>query len=176
MEKSKNNGRIVIGKIIKPQGIKGELKICPLTDNILRFNGLKHIYLGSEDNLREIKNIRISGDDVFMFIEGIISRNDAEAARNLYISVDRENAVKPKEGSYFITDMIGCKVYAEDDEYLGTVKDIIQNGAADVFEISLNGKIYMFPFVDGLAAEIDIANKKITVCKKRFDEVACYED
>ena len=169
-------GKIIIGKIIKPQGIKGEVKIFPMTDDALRFKTLKEIYLANEQTPRKVIQTRISGQDVFMLIEGIIIRNDAEEIRNCSISINKEDAVKLDSGRYFIFDVIGSKVYTQKGNLIGTVKDIIKSRAADVYEISDKGKTFMFPLVDDLVLEMDIKAKKIVVEEKRFNEVVCYED
>lgn len=167
--------KIIIGQISKPQGIKGEVKIYPLTDSVSRFNGVKEIYIEGIEPPKKVMGLRINANDVFMFIEGVITRNDAEDIRGKYISVDRKNAVSLEKGKYFIADIIGCKVYDNKGAYLGIVKDIIKGRSADVYEIK-GEKNIMFPHVEGVILNTDVKNKKITVDEKRFQEVACYED
>lgn len=168
--------KIVIGQISKPQGIKGEVKVNPLTQDINRFSGLKDIYLGDEKQLRAVRGCRIAADSVYMFIDGILSRNDAEMARGLYISVSKNDAIPLNEGEYFISDIIGCKIFGNNGIYLGTVKNITNSGSSDVYEAENKGKRILFPFIKKLNAEIDIKNKKITVSEKAFSEVVCCED
>lgn len=168
--------KLDIGKIAKPQGIKGELKIIPLTDNIERFLDLKEIYIDKEIEKRKIRGCRINQNNVYMYIDGIISRNDAEKYRGVYLSIDKKDAISLNQNQFFIVDIIGCKMYNEKGEYLGQVKNIMQNGAAaDVFEVK-GEKNFMIPFVNGLTETVDIEHKKIIVKGKRFLEVVCYEN
>jgi 16S rRNA processing protein RimM len=168
--------KIAVGQILKPQGIRGEIKVNPLTRDINRFSSLKEIYLGEEDKPRVVRGCRIAGGAALMFIDGILNRNDAEKTRGLYIYVSKDNAVTLQKGENFICDVIGCKIIGDDGVYLGTVKSIFNNGAADVYEIENGGKSIMFPYIRKLNAEIDVKNKKITVSRKIFEEVACCED
>ncbi len=168
--------KIVIGQIAKPQGIKGEIKITPLTEDISRFTSLKEVYLGTETRQRTVSGCRIANNSVLMYIDGILTRNDAEAARGQFISIDKENALPLSKGEYFISDIIGCKIYDQGGAYLGIVKNIIKNGAADVYEAEKDGKTFMFPYIERLQAAVDIQGKKITVNGTAFSEVACYED
>jgi len=168
-------GKIVIGEILKPQGIRGELKVLPITEDIARFDDLNEVYVGGESRKRKVRGCRILRGFVYLFIDGILTRDDAEKIRGQLLSVDREDAIPLKENEFFIADIIGCGIFDEEGTYLGKVKNVLKSGAADVFEAELEGKGFMFPFVEGLA-EIDVNEKKITVNSKRFREVVCYED
>lgn len=167
---------IIIGQITRPQGIKGEIKVYPLTQNINRFLQLKEIYLGEEKQTRAVRGCRLAGNNVLMFIDGILTRNDAESVRGLLISVDKEDAISLEDGEYFVSDIIGCKIYSDDGIYIGIVTDIINNGAADVYQVDSNGKNIMFPFIKRLNAQVDVNKKTITLNGKAFWEVACSED
>lgn len=170
-----NMDKIIIGQISKPQGIKGEVKVNPLTGDITRFLKLKEIYLENESNPRAVRGCRIASNSVLMYIDGILTRNDAELARGKNISIDKTDAIPLKEGEYFISDIIGCKIYG-DNVYLGTVTEVLSYGAADVYQAEKEGKKFMFPFIKALNANVDIKNKTITLDKQRFSEVASYED
>ena len=104
---------IVIGEIVKAQGVKGELKIMPMTDNEERFLKLKSVVIDGET--RDVTSARVSPNGVFITINGVDDRNAAELLRGKKISVTRENAVKPPKGRYFIVDLIGIVVVIEGD-------------------------------------------------------------
>lgn len=163
--------RIEIGIVSKPQGIKGELKIKSLTDENSRFTKLKKVYIGNEE--KKVLAVRVNGSEVFMAIEGIADRNAAELYRGRSVSVDRENAVQPQKGSYFIVDVIGCKVVGKSGRVYGAIRDVLQYGAADVFELDCGT---MFPFLERVVESVDVERKQITVFEDKFDEVALYED
>lgn len=168
------DNRLVIGEITRPQGVRGELKVTPLTDNPSRFLDLKNIYIDSVKY--EVKKARVNDGYAYIYIEGINDRNTAENFRNKQILVDRKDAVKLEEGRYFIVDIIGCEVYVE-DELIGTITDVLQYGSADVYVInSLKDGELMVPAIKKLLLSVDVENKKIICDKKTFGEVCVYED
>ena len=164
---------IVVGVILRPQGIAGEVKINPLTDDVKRFSGIK--YLITDDGIRHaVKSVRINGGVAYVRFEDVTDRNAAELLRNSEVSVRRADAVKLPEGRHFIVDIIGCEVLC-DGESLGKVTDVLQNGCADVYCVR-GAKDLMFPIAEGVILDTDTDKKRIVVDRKRFSEVVCYED
>ncbi len=162
---------ITVGEILKAQGIKGEIKIKPLTDSIDRFNKLKAVYIGGVPY--KIRSKRVNGRFVYLGLFGVDDRNAAEALAGKNLDIDDVNAIQPEEGAYFIKDIIGCEVRRE-GKLLGKITDVLQYGAADVFKIE-GEKNVLFPFLNRVIDLIDVKNKEITV-NSYFDEVAVYED
>ena len=118
-----------IGVIVKPQGIKGEVKVQPLTDDINRFKKLKEVII--DDKTYRVTNAVIGGGTVFLSLFGISDRNTAETFRGKYLHVNRENAVELEEGRYFIVDVIGCVLFDSEGSEIGEVIDIVKkNGGA----------------------------------------------
>lgn len=162
-----------IGLIVKPQGIRGELKVQPLTDDINRFKKLKDVII--DDKTYRVYNAVIGGNTVFLSLDGIIDRNTAETFRGKFLRVKRENAIPLEEGRYFITDIIGCTLLVE-DEKIGEIIDVF-SARTDIFTVKCeNGKIMRFPFLKDAVLCVDVINKVITADKKRLSEIACYED
>ncbi len=162
-----------IGLIVKPQGVKGEVKIQPLTDDINRFKKLKSALIDGKSY--SIERVTIAGNAVFLALSGIYDRDIAESLRGKFICVDRENAVKLPKDNYFIVDIIGCKLYSG-DELIGEVIDVASS-RTDVFTVKCSdGKIMRFPFLKDAVKCVDIENKKIVANAKRLGEISCYED
>lgn len=138
------NDYITIGQIVRAIGIKGEIKVKPITDNIARFKLLKIIYINSKPH--KIERCRIDKDFVCLKIGGIDDRNSAEALKDAFIEIDRVNAVPLEDGSYFIADIIGCNLLDDCGEKLGKITDISQYGAADVFTVFDGKRTARFPF------------------------------
>ena len=166
--------KLKVGLIVKPQGIKGEVKIQPLTDDINRFKNLKEVII-DDKNYRVLKAV-IGGGTVFLTISGISDRNTAETFRGKFLDVTRENAVPLEEGRYFIADIIGCELLNDKGEKLGQITDVTPN-RVDVITIKkTDGKIMRFPFLNDLVIDVDIINQKMTVLAKRLAEVSVDED
>lgn len=160
---------LTIGTILKPQGIRGEVKVKPYTDYAEDFKGLKRIFLDDEE--MKVLSVRIGAGAVFLGLKGVPDRNAAELLRGKDVLIPREDAPDPGEGRYYIADLLGSELFTETGELLGVLKDIRQ-AATDVYTLEKDGKEILFPAVKGVITELDVENKRITVDKKRFDEVA----
>lgn len=166
--------KLTIGVIVKPQGIKGEVKVHPLTDDVLRFKKLKEVII-DQKNYR-VEKCTIAGNVVFLALSGITDRDTAETFRGKYLHVLRENAVPLPKGRYFIVDIIGCKVIKDGGEEVGEVIDITSS-RTDIFTVkTVDNRVLRFPFLNDLVTSVDVKNKTVIVNSKRLGEVSCYED
>lgn len=163
-----------IGFIVKPQGIKGEVKVEPLTSEITRFKNIKEVYI--DDKPVKVLNSKISGDTVFLSLFGVADRNNAELLRNKYISVKREDAIELEKNSFFIADIIGSTIFNDENEKVGKVVDVLSL-KTDIFTvITESGRIMRFPFLKDLIIKVDLENSILVLSKKRLSEVCVYED
>jgi 16S rRNA processing protein RimM len=155
-----------IGQIVNTSGLKGFLKVIPLTDDITRFEDLKTVYIQEKKDLVEFKiqEVKYSKNMVLLKLEGIDDIGEAEKFKNFYIKINRKDAVELEEDSYFIVDIIGCKVFTDENEFLGKVIDVFQTGSNDVYTVKNNeDKEILLPAIEDVIKDIDIANKKIVV-------------
>ncbi len=118
-----------IGQIVNTSGLKGVIKVKPFTDDITKFNNFKTIYISIKKELKEFKieQVRFSKNMVFLKLEGIDTIEEAENYRNLYLKVKRDKDEELEEGSYYIVDILGCKVYTDEQKELGKVIDVFRN-------------------------------------------------
>lgn len=155
-----------IGQIVNTSGLKGVIKVKPFTDDITKFNNLKTIYISIKKELKEFKieQVRFSKNMVFLKLEGIDTIEEAENYRNLYLKVKRDKDEKLEEGSYYIVDIIGCKVLTDEQKELGKVDDVFSTGSNDVYVVKDEvGKQILLPAIKEVIKNIDIENKTITV-------------
>lgn len=165
--------RLTIGNISKAQGIKGEVKIAPLTDDVSRFKKLKSVYLDGE--VYKVKSVKILPSGIFIAFEGIDDRNGAELLRNKEIQIERKDAVDLPKDRYFIVDIIGCQVYT-DDEKVGKLKDVLQYGSADVYVISTSKGNAMIPAIERIIKQVDVENKKIILDKDAWNDLVVFDE
>ena len=165
--------KIEIGKVLKAQGIKGEIKLACFVDDASMLKNVKQVYIGAKNYV--VSHVRCGGEFCYMLLDGISDRNAAESLRNWTVYADKENVSLPKN-RYFIDDLIGCKVLTNDGTTVGEVKNILQYGAADVFVCNGDNGEVSFPFLNDLVLSVNIESKTIAVDVKRFVEVAVYED
>ncbi|MCI8961323.1 MAG: 16S rRNA processing protein RimM [Clostridia bacterium] len=160
------NDFLEIGQIVNSYGIKGFFKVVPFTDNITRFDDLKNIYIEKNKKLekKEIEEVKYHKNLVLLKIKGIDDINDTEQYKNCYLKIDRKNAAKLPEDSYFITDIIGIEVFTEDGELLGNVIDVFPTGSNDVYVVKDElGKQILLPAIGDVVKKVDIISKKMTV-------------
>lgn len=155
-----------IGKITNTHGVKGEVKVFPLTDDVKRFELLKQVYIERENKL-EVYNIERVSYFKGLAIIKLKEINDMDSAKLLkdkLLKIDRKDAVKLPENSYFICDLIGASVYEENGNHLGILKDIIKTGSNDVYMVeNVNSKPILIPALKTVVRDISVENKKITV-------------
>ena len=163
-----------IGLITKPQGIKGELKVNPLTDDVSRFSRLKKVLIDGVEH--KVLSAKIGSDAVIISILGVTDRNSAELFRGKFLCVERKDAVKLPENTYFVADIEGSTLVTDEDRVVGTIIEVTE-ARTDVFTVkTVDNRILRFPFLKDLLVSVDIENKVVTVKEKRLGEVSCYED
>ena len=145
--------RLTIGEVLKPQGIRGELKIKTFTDFPEDVKAFKTVYI--DDTPYKILSFRVGTDGAaYVGLRGIPDRNAAELFRGKKIEGAREDAPALNEG-----------------EFLGVVKDVT-NLSSDIYTLEKDGKNILFPAVNGVVVKVDLENKKLIVNKTKFDEIA----
>ncbi len=159
---------IKVGKVLKAQGIKGELKLSCLLDSPKMLMQVKQLYLSN--NLHNVSKIRSDGTFVFVQFSDILDRNTAELYRGWDVYCEKSLLQLPN-GSYFVDDVIGCRVVLNDGNDVGEVVDILQYGAADVYVCKGKMGEVSFPALKDLLISVDVDEKKIVLDKNRFEEV-----
>lgn len=168
------NEKLKIGLITRPHGIKGEMRVTPLTDDPARLKRLKNVIV--EDKTYGVTCARVAADAVYLSLSGVTDRNAAELFRGKFLLIERKDALPLDEYSYFISDIIGCRVVDEKGEYLCTVTDVV-SAKTDIFTATAEGgKTVRFPFLRDALVKVDVENRTITVNAKRFGEISLYED
>ena len=165
-----------LDQVLKPQGIKGELKLRPFVDDLARFSELTHVYLkqGSEYICRKVEYSRIYRSFAYIKISGCEDRNQAEMFRGFYLYIDREHATPPAEGGFYIADLIGMDVFDNTGTKLGNVADVFNTGAADIYVIK-GARGFLFPDAPGVILKTNLAARKIILDAVRLKEVAVYD-
>ncbi|SFC73255.1 ribosome maturation factor RimM [Clostridium uliginosum] len=149
-----------IGQIINTHGIKGEVKVYPLTEDVQKFKKLKNVFVDGVE--RNILSVKFQKDRVILKIEGIDSMNDAETYKQKYLEIPR-SAEKPlEEDTYYVTDLIGCIVYDTENVELGEIFEVLSTPNNDVYWIK-EPKELLIPVLKDIVLSIDINEKKIVI-------------
>ena len=155
-----------VGIITSTHGVRGEVKVYPTTDDPRRFRRLKEVVLdtGREKLNLEIEGVKFFKQFVILKFKGLDNINDIEKYRQKSLHVTRKNAVRLQRDEYFIADLIGLKVQDEDGTELGTVKDVIETGANDVYEVEMaDGRSLLLPAIKQCILNVDVENGMMQV-------------
>lgn len=166
-----------VGKIVRPHGIKGAVKLETITTDNSRFASLTEAYIEEKGTYRPVKVVPVSHtpDSAIVMIEGVTDRNSAEAMRGKFLCVDRAHAAKLPEGRFFTEDLIGCEVYDSNGKYLGKLTDVMLRPANDVYEIKDKASTLIVPALKRLLKSVDVEAKKIILDTAVLSEVGFYE-
>lgn len=163
----------LVGKVLKPQGIQGEIKILPFLDTAEEFARLTKVIINDKEY--PLLSMRVSNKFVYAKLKGIEDRNAVEELRECEIFVSKKDAPKLPKGRYYIDALLGSTVWVG-KEMLGTLTNILQYGSADVYEVqTVQGRV-AFPLLHSLIVEINEKENKIVLDDKEFVKVAVYED
>lgn len=153
-----------IGAIIKPHGVHGEFKVYSTTDDNQRFKKLDSVIVRTEKTefTAKVVSAKASDTDVILKLEGYDTPESIEKLRKAELYVTRDNAVKLNRDEYFVADLIGLKVFDIDEEKeLGTLTDVLQTGANDVYEVTMSesepvGKKVLIPAIKECIKSVDV--------------------
>lgn len=155
-----------VGVISNTHGIRGEVKVFPTTDDPARFKKLKNVFLdtGKEYLELEIEQVKFFKQFVILKFKGYDTINDVERYKQKSLMVDREHAVKLKKNEYFIADLLGLSVYTENEQPLGTLTDVLQTGANDVYVVKMEEqKEVLIPAIRECILEVDMETRRMKV-------------
>ncbi len=156
----------LIGYILKPQGLKGELKVESVTPYLERFNRLDRVYLQLKEKKQtySIENVRISDRFVYLKFTEINSRNDADLLRTAEVLIEEKDLIQPAQDEYFIHDLIGCQVISENNDVIGVLSDVIQMSSNDVYVLKNGEGIeILIPATKEIVKRVNVGQKQIII-------------
>lgn len=155
-----------VGIITQTHGLRGEVKVFPTTDDVKRFRQLKEVLLdtGKDKIALEIEGVKFFKNLALLKFKGYDNINDIERYKGKSLYVTRENAVKLKKDEYFIADLIDLEVFNEEGTLLGTLTDVIETGANDVYAVRLtDGRELLLPAIRQCILEVDMEARRMKV-------------
>jgi len=156
---------IKVGRIINTHGIRGELKVFPLTDNLDRFDDLKIVYIGNNKEKVEIEQVKYHKGLAIIKLKEFDNINQVLKFKDDFLYIDVEDKVELPEDHYFIFDIVDCNVYDTKGRKIGVVTDVLQYTSNDVYVVKdmEKNKEYLIPAVKEFVVDIDVENKKIII-------------
>lgn len=154
-----------VGVISSTHGVRGEVKVFPTTDDIQRFKKLKEVILdtGKEYKTLNIQSVKFFKNMVILKFKEFDNINDIEIYKGKSLYVTRKNAVKLQKDEYFIADLIGMQAVSEDGTLKGTIEDVIETGANDVYAIRLeDGRELLLPAIKQCILQVNLDEQILT--------------
>lgn len=170
-----------IGVITQPHGIKGEVKVFPTTDSPERFLEVENVILRTEkgDTETQVTGVKFFKNLAIVHFSCFQTPEEAAKFRKADVMIRREDAQPLEEGEYYIADLLGCRVLLDEESLslldpekgpqlsegncLGTVKDVLQTGANDVYVVRNGGKELLIPVIKDCIRKVDIEGGEILV-------------
>ncbi|HYA89055.1 MAG TPA: ribosome maturation factor RimM [Nitrospirota bacterium] len=157
---------ITVGRIVKPYGVAGEVKIEPVTDFPGRFKGLRSVHLVSQTGkelICEIQNVRYAGGSPYIRFKDFDTPEKAKALNGWFVKVPAEEAVPLPEGMYYWFELIGMEVVSESGERFGSIVDIFETGSNDVYVVKHGKKEIYVPATREVVKEVDRKAKRMVI-------------
>lgn len=157
---------INVGKVVAVFGVRGEVKVIPLTDFPERFSEKRHYLLSKQNQSKvvEIEDVRFREKGIILKLKGIDTPEDAGEYRNAMLQVPRDDAWPLPEGHYYQFQILGLLVSTEEGVVLGRVTEILETGSNDVYLVKNDqGKEYLLPAIKEVVKEIDLDKGRMLV-------------
>ena len=169
---------LMIGEVTKPQGVRGEVKVRPVTCDPERFYDLTYVFLKRGETYveRKVSVNRVDDDAVYMTFDGVSDRDAAEKLRGEELYIDREHSVELPEDMNFICDLIGCEGTDTEGRKLGKMTDVMQPGGNDVYVFKGPLGEVLVPALKSVVVEVNVEEKRIVFDAKRLNEVAVFDE
>ena len=155
-----------VGTITTTHGVRGEVKVYPTTDDPERFLDLKRVLVdtGKEMVPLTIKGVKFFKNLVILKFSEIDNINDVISYKGMDLLIPREEGVELDEDEYYIADLIGMEVYLEDGALYGTLKDVMETGANDVYIVKKKGGgEILLPAIHECILDVNPEEGKMTV-------------
>jgi 16S rRNA processing protein RimM len=157
---------LVIGRITKPHGIGGEVRVTPFTESPRVFTQYDRIYLrlpDGEPRLMMVRAARPHKNAVLLKLEDVENRDQAEEIIGADLLIQREWLPDPDEDEYYWIDLIGLRVFTENGGTLGNVTNLIAGSEDDLLVIKDDKREILLPFRNEIIREVDLDQGRIVV-------------
>jgi len=159
-------GNVAIGRVVKPHGLHGEIRVLPYFDSLSYFHELRDVFLakgqGSEERFG-VRRLSKHGKSFMLALEGCDSVADAERLVGAEVRVPRESFLALPQGSYYWHQMEGMNVYTQDGEHVGVVRDFLEASGNEVLVVSRDDKEWLLPVASQVIAEVDLDRRVMTI-------------
>jgi len=154
---------LVIGRVFKPWGVRGEVKIEILTEFPERFASLRTVFLGDDAKPFLVDGARLHGNAALLKFKGIDRPEQAEALRDKIVQIALEDAVKLPKGKLYLYQLIGLRVVTVEGKLLGEIKDVLDTGANDVYVVNDGVCEILIPAIEEVVKGVSLERGEVTI-------------
>lgn len=159
---------LVIGRVLKPHGVRGEMRVSIIADDPERFAALDTVYLSADESdpapaPYAVTGSRLHKDVVLLSLEGVGSREAADALRRYWVQVALDDAVPLAEGEYFLYQLLGLTVKTDTGAVVGNLTDIIETGANNIFVVQSGDGEILIPDIPDVVRQIDFDKRELLI-------------
>jgi 16S rRNA processing protein RimM len=157
---------VTVGRIERPFGVKGEVKVQPLSDVPGRFEGLRTVSLVAKNGQTletSVTHVRRAGDEFILGLTGLTTPEDASLWQGGFIRTLRGSVPELPEGQYYECDLIGLAVSTEEGRPIGVLEEIWDLPGNPLFVVRQGAKEILIPAAKKLVGTVDLTARKMTV-------------
>ena len=154
---------LAIGRVVRPFGLRGELRVQLMTEYPEQLGRLRTVYLGPDTQPWQVEAVRLHQGAALFKLAGCEDRTTADMLRGALVQIHRKDAVPLEDDEYYEHQIIGLKVVEEDSTLLGEITQIITTGANDVFVVVGPGGELLLPAIESVILDIDLDNGLMVV-------------
>jgi 16S rRNA processing protein RimM len=159
---------LVVGRIVRPHGVRGELRVEVLTELPERLTWLEQVYLARDPDepnpeRATVEKVRLHKEQALLQLAGVVTREGAEALRSMLLLIPLEDALPLEEDEYYFYQLEGLEVYTDEGELLGVLQEVLETGANEVFVVAGARGELLLPNTLEVVQEIDLEAGRITV-------------
>lgn len=156
----------LVGRVIKPRGLKGELKVKIITSFPGHFEKLESLFVKQKDiwQAYSVIQAKLSGRFVYLKFKDVNSVEQAEQLRNAELGIEQQQLVELEQDEYYVHDLIGLQVFDEQDLLLGTLTDVETYPGNDVYVVQAeDGREYLIPAIQKVIKQVNIKTNRLTI-------------
>ena len=157
---------VAIGQIVKPFGVRGEVRVRSLSDVPGRFEGLREVTLVSpagQELATVVQGVRGDGASYVVRFAAFATPEDAAVFRGGLIKIPKGQSPALPSGQYYECDLVGLRVITEGGRVLGTLEEVLETGGNHVFAVRGDGREVLIPALRSIVAGVDVAGRTMTV-------------
>jgi 16S rRNA processing protein RimM len=154
---------MLVGRVAGPFGVRGEIKIDPLTDFPDRFRQLESLHIGPDHDHYAIQHSRKHHGQILVSLVGVDSPEAVRELRGAEIYVPRSEAVPLPAGHFYLEDVLGLAVRTTDGAEVGTVTDVLKTGSNEVFVVGTGKEAVLIPVIKDAVSELNLDERRVVI-------------